>query len=287
MRWYSCLTLVGLVACDDPNRTFVQGVLEGYPTAQSRISLKLGTSFVDTGALGSDVLDSFVILGGSSMTTSVSGCPAELCGKGLPQMTLRGPLAPLYLGPFISPQASISFRSELFTSVGGVSFSDGMGVATLNFTDFRFFWAGENVADASGTITATSSTGTKFSGTFTLGYACNSFSPFYRFCGNQKQDVLPLNNRFGQNTCPAELLQPFEVVPTWSGTTLKFADTDVACRDTRPGGTPVFLCYQQAEVKAAGCTWQRHVLTDGYLQQFILAAKPIGPCSLPACTTFR
>jgi hypothetical protein len=294
-RPLALLLLLAAPACFNP--TWV----EGSATGAFAFDFKVSTTEPGSGTLPTsgnrDVAPLFLLLGGIDATSSVAcrTCPTPTPTMATMQVAL--PPALVYAGEWKAPQASLALE----TGQGGVStqavaawdFSRTGSALTLTFDEPSFSGLGTTVMVGRGTLKAQAPE-LNVTGRFNLEYRCHLQEQYFRFCGNTQREGVtnPVQRGWTENTCPAELVAPYEATPTWSGNTVTLGDQRVECRETEGtadiDGKRTLLCHQRREgVKAGGCTWRVHVLTDGTLQQLAVAGWADAACPLKACNTYR
>lgn len=297
------LLLAALAACSSGSN--VDGELKGRlggRDIQLQVKLDSDGAGVSDGTLGNDapnrdVAPGFVLLGGVPNATSLSGskCVLDPCPP-LAQLTYSSPPPLIYAGTWKAPDAVLKFTDEDFYPLAAVGFSGPANHFELTFKEPDFSSSGDVTMVNTGTVDAAhvaNGETLEFKGDFRLEYQCHEQSVYYRHCGNPKGlGPNPLKRPYTENTCPAELVTPYEGTPSWSGNTLTLGEFKIDCREGRSGqdgdGNWPLLCYQRrTKVRAGGCTWTVHFLTDGEIQQFAIAGFADGACEQKTCNTYR
>lgn len=273
----------------------VKGTLRGQP---ADIQVHVETEFATSGTLGNDdrlrdVAPLLVLAGGTDTRSTVSGTCSPAPCEPVAEVYLLSPPPLVYAGAWKAKEARLTFKDLNFESKQTFALSGSTSHFTLTFDPPVFSSGGRGVASNSGTLEGAFVSGSddvRLTGRFNLAYECHQQEKYFRFCGNTRTadgQSNPLNRPYTENTCPAELVAPYEVAPTWTGDTLHLGELTVSCRHTEGGPEPI-LCYQRRAVIAAGCNWDVHFLTDGSLQQFAVAAFAQGECAVAkTCNTYR
>ena len=292
--------LMGLLAVSGCSRgtnfdLALKGTLRGQP---ADIRVRVETEFPTSGTLGNndglrDVAPLLVLAGGTDTRSTVSGTCSPAPCQPVAELYLLSPPPLVYAGDWKAQDARLTFKDLDFESKQTLAFTGSASHFTMTFDPPVFSSGGRVVATNSGTVDGAFISGAddlRLSGRFNLAYECHEQENYYRFCGNGRGadgESNPLERPYTENTCPAELVAPYEASPTWTGDTLKLGDVTVNCRHTESGPVPI-LCYLRRTVTAAGCTWDVHFLTDGSVQQFAVAAFAKGDCAVAkTCNTYR
>ena len=297
--------LAALAACSSGSS--VDGELTGSLAGrdvQLHVKLDSDGSGVSNGTLpdepNRDIAPGLVILGGVPNASSLSGskCVIDPCPP-LAELTYSSPPPIIYAGTWKAPDARLVFTDENFFPQAGVSFFETGKHFTgshfeLTFKEPDFSSSGDVTMVNTGTVDAAyvvDGETLAFKGDFRLEYQCHRQSVYYRHCGNTKGgEPNPIHRPYTENTCPAELVTPYEGAPSWSGNTLTLGGFKMDCRegDSSSGDNKPLLCYQRrTKVSAGGCTWTVHFLTDGGIQQFAIAGFADGACAQKTCNTYR
>ena len=295
--------LAALTGCSSGSN--VDGDLKGRIGGRDvdlHLRLDSDGSGVDDGTLGDDepnrdIAPGFVILGGVPAATSVSGskCVVDPCPP-LAEIDFYSPPPLVYAGTWKATEAELKFTDEDFYGKADISFHGRDDHFELTFKEPDFSSSGNVTMVNTGTVDAAHVVNGEtlaFKGNFRLEYQCHKQSRYYRHCGNTKGGgPNPIKRPYTENTCPAELVTPYEGAPSWSGNTLTLGGFKIDCReggvtDSSTGSLPL-LCYQRrTKVSAGGCTWTVHFLTDGSIQQFAIAGFADGACAQKTCNTYR
>lgn len=295
------LTTFGLAACSPGNTATLtlKGEFGGKPIDLG-FSLTSGGGAVSDGTNVADnrnTANQLAIIGGLKEYASVRGstCPTDPCPDGA-ELVLWTPPAIIHAGPWTLPASS---ELNLTRDTDILARGEIGGAWALDFGEPQFSPSGRVTMTNKATFvrgpTQTPSTlALDLQGSVSLEYQCHLQSKYFRHCGESiggDGQQNPLNLPYAENTCPAELRTPYEASPRWSGNTLALGDLTVDCRETEGslnGGKPPVLCYsKRVGVKAGGCTWTVHFLTDGRLYQFALAGFADAACPTPTCNTYR
>lgn len=288
-----------LTACS--SGTFVDGTATGAASFDFRASTLEPASGSLPANAARDITPLLLMLGGLDQESSLSCKTCPQPKPTLVELVLDAPPPLVYAGPWKAPQATLSLQAPgefgEAQDVRAWDFARSQASFTLTFDEPSFSGSGKTVMTARGTVSAESAPPEplRLSGKFGLEYRCHLQEKYFRFCGNTRGAdgaSNPVHRPYTENTCPAELVQPYEASPVWKGNTLTLGELKVDCRETE--GTPSsdgarpLLCYQKRDaVKANGCTWRVHFLTDGTLQQFAVAAWADEQCPRKTCNTYR
>jgi len=273
----------------------LKGTFQSQPVD---VNVHVETEFPTDGTLGTDdptrdIAPLFAVVGGTDTRSTVSGTCSPAPCQPVAQLALRTPPPMVYAGPWTTTEANLSFRDLNFEPKQGFLFSGNTSHLTMNFEPPTFTGGGTVVMTNTGSVEGVLNAGAEtinVTGRFNLAYECHKQEQYYRFCGNDRTadgKSNPIGRPYTENTCPAELVAPYEASPTWTGDTLHLGDLTVPCRHTEVGPVPI-LCYLRRTVTAAGCSWDVHFLTDGSVQQFAVAAFAKGDCAVAkTCNTYR
>lgn len=269
----------------------VRGTWSNVPLDVSFESDSGGFGGVTDGTLGNsdavrDIAPGLAMLGSIPAYSSASGSvgPAEPAQV---EVVFDTPPPLVYAGPWTVPNATFTFQDaneERLLTIGV------QNALVLDFDEPDFSSFGEVTMVQTGRVsgTATKAGDVTFDGSFQLQYECHEQSTYYRHCGNGRAEdgkANPVNRPYTEDTCPRELVAPYEASPKWDGDTLHLGDLEVDCRKTRAAN---LLCYdRRTGVEADGCEWTVHFLTDGAVQQFAVAAFAGGSCAKKFCNTYR
>ncbi len=302
LTWLASV-LAALTACKDG--TDIRGDVTGrYNGKEVRMTAQADSSGAPInfdasyGDGNRDVARHWALLGGNEYNSSAGGssCVTEPCPN-LAVINVKTPPALIYAGVWTSTDGSVGFGRE---GEKGMAFFNTPGSRfEMDFAEPDFSSFGDITMVNTGKVYAVQEVNgekLEFKGDFRLEFQCHKQSVYYRDCGNMRQEGLkpnPNGRPYAENTCPAELVAPYEGEPRWDGkTTLRLGDQKVDCREGHSSqgidGSWPLLCYQRRTgVKAGGCTWRVHFLTDGSLQQFAVAGFSEGDCAQKTCNTYR
>lgn len=295
------LLVLSVVGCSAGNTAdfTLKGELGGKPIDLG-FSLTSGGGAVDDGTNVADnrnTADQLAIIGGFKERSVVRGtvCPTEPCPDAA-ELILWTPPVIIYAGPWTLPEGS---QLTLNDDTTALARGDLALTWSLEFGEPTFVGGGrvtmQNQAKfVRGPVESPASKALALEGTVGLEYQCHLQSKYFRHCGEAIRgdgQQNPLNLPYARSQCPAELVAPYEASPTWSGTTLKLGELSVNCVETQGsenGGKKPVLCYsKRTGVKAGGCTWTVHFLTDGALYQFAIAGFADASCATRYCNTYR
>ena len=298
MTRFVAVLVCALTACLNP--TFVEGTATGTYAFDFRVATSEPTSGTLPASGDRDVAPLLLLLGGIENTSSVT---CRTCPTPTPQfaeLSIALPPALVYAGEWRPKSVGLALqvgdRGVGDRNVVVWTFARPEDRFTVTFDEPSFSALGTTVMTARGAITAeaTAPEALSVTGRLSVDYRCHLQEQYFRFCGNTVREGVsnPIKRAWTENTCPAELVAPYEATPTWSGNTVTLGDQRITCRETE--GTPdndgkrTLLCHQRREgVTAGGCTWRTHVLTDGTLQQFAIAGWADAACPLETCNTYR
>jgi hypothetical protein len=297
--------LSSAVGCHDRGNT-IEITLKGSNEQGSPIDMSIkddadGASMTSGGGPDDDDRDiapQFITVGDVEGSSSVSGahCVPSPCPKKATIMASTPPPI-VYAGAWKATHTQIAFKDDLDSVLGGFNFDHGSSDFTLNFGPPEYHDSGKMVMTQTGNISgmySNNGASVMVTGSFTLQDLCDIQNPYYRYCGNtqgQNGQSNPVHRSYIEDTCPEELVKPYEADPVWDGHTLKLGDISINCRVT-DGGTSSsadqLLCYRRTTTSAGGCEWDVHFATDGLLQAFAIAAFAKGDCNVgKACNTYR
>ena len=237
-----------------------------------------------------------ILVGLTENSSHVSGsnCIVSPCPK-IAQLRAFGPPTAIYAGPWHHTQANIAFQQD-GRDIAGLGFDDPNDF-TLNFEKPSYSGSGDTVFSQNGTVVGSATvrgSTVRVEGSFHVETQCNRQELSFRGCGNAKAGdgrANPLKQAYLENTCPAELVKPYEASPTWSGNTLHLGDINIDCRATNNGAektdSPSLQCFRHTSTKAGGCSWDVYFQTDGDLQAFSVAAFADSSCATKTCNTYR
>lgn len=293
--WFVGAVLLGALGCS-PGMTAdfsVKGVFAGKDVDYT-VGLTSGGGWVADGTNVGDnrnTADQLAMIGGQVAWTTLRGpCAAEPCPDNV-ELNLWVPPVLMHADPWVLPAYSdLKFDKE-FDPVLAEDLGEKFA---LEFEEPEFFSAGKVVLRQRAKFAAGPRAAPfTLEGTVGLEYQCHLQSKYFRHCGEAIDgdgQRNPLKLPWARNTCPAELVAPWDVSPTWSGTTLQLGDLSIPCRETeggKEGGRAPVLCYAKRTMQADGCTWSVHFLTDGALYQFAVLGFADAACPKKTCNTYR
>ncbi|MFZ5443367.1 MAG: hypothetical protein ACOZQL_25390 [Myxococcota bacterium] len=232
------------------------------------------------------------MIGGQTAWTSVrtTTCPTEPCPDNV-ELVLWTPPAIIHAGPWVLPEGS---EVSLYKDLDLLATEPIAGLAQLDFEPPEFSAAGRVTLRQRAKLGAgPRMAGLTVEGSVGLEYQCFLQNTYFRHCGEAIRgdgQTNPLKLPYAENTCPRELVAPYEASPTWNGLQLSLGDLKVDCRETEGtlnGGKKPVLCHSKRTVEAGGCTWTVHFLTDGALYQFAIAGWADAGCAQKTCNTYR
>jgi hypothetical protein len=300
-------TLLLAAACGSSGDTF-DITLKGHDEQNAPVDMEVSSNSDGAGhgsssfnsEDGKDVGPMLVVVGGVEGASTVSGshCLTSPCPpKGV--LTVLAPPPIIYAGPWKAGNAALVFKDTLDTGLGAFDFTRGDSDFTMTFDPPDYSDSGDNVMTATGTLSgsyASSGASVAVSGTFSLSNLCTIQNFEFRSCGNTREpdgSANPLHRPYTENTCPPELVKPFEASPRWTGNTLHLGDIAIDCRVTNgqhtDNATEHLICYQRSTATAGGCDWDVHFATDGAVQAFAVAAFAKSGCqaAVKTCNTYR
>ncbi len=273
----------------------LKGELAGRPTDLSFTINSGGGGMSDGTNYGDDrnIANQLAIIGGIPAYTAMrtTTCPTEPCPD-TAELLLWTPPPIIYAGLWPLPERS---HLALQKDLDPLLTTDISGQVALDFGEPQFVSGGRVTMRQPGTF-APGAVRSSFTleGSFSLEYQCHKQSKYFRHCGEAiagDGQTNPLKLPYARDTCPRELVAPYEASPKWSGNTVTLGDLKVDCRETEGslnGGKPPVLCYsKRTGVSAGGCTWTVHFLTDGAIYQFAIAAFADAACPVKTCNTWR
>lgn len=292
------LAASAFLACLDP--TFAEGTASGTYAFDFRVATSEPTSGTLPSSGNRDIAPLLLLMGGIENTSSVT---CRTCPTPTPQfaeLSIDLPPALVYAGEWRPPSVGLALqvgdRGVGDRNVILWDFARQGGRLTVTFDEPTFSGLGRTVLTARGAISgeATVPEPLTLTGRLSVEFRCHVQEQYFRFCGNTMREGVsnPVMRGWTENSCPAELVTPYEATPSWSGNTVTLGDQRIDCRETEgtadSDGKRTLLCHQRREgVKAGGCTWRTHVLTDGTLQQFAIAGWADAACPIKACNTYR
>ncbi len=301
------LALVLSLGCGGGGNAFTLS-FKGAVSASQPIDMQLNLDGEGSGVTNGDnvatnsgmeyqIAPSGIFVGLTEASSHVSGghCVTSPCPK-LAQLSLRGPPSVFYAGPWKATHAVIKFQ-EAGRDVAGFDFEQPNDF-TLNFERPQYSASGDIVFSQNGTVSGRLTYGSSVietSGTFHLEQQCTKQERSFRRCGQRTvagTAANPSKQAYLENTCPADLVKPYEVSPTWSGKTLHLGDIAIDCRGTNSttvteNAPPEVQCFRRTTVQSAGCTWDVFFQTDGLLQAFTVAGFADSACAMKTCNTYR
>lgn len=307
MRFLLC-TLPLLAACGASSGGNFDITLKGHGADGSAVDIHVVANDDGAGPANSaftdddnrDIAPGLDVAGEIEGTSQVSGphCLSSPCPlKGVISVLTPPPI--IYAGPWKGAQASVAFEDELNTVMNGFDFSAPGNDFALNYDPPEYHGSGDVTIVQHGTVTGTFTSrgaAVTVAGKFSTATPCNIQNPNFRNCGEPRGEdgkSNPIQRPYTENTCPADLVAPYEASPTWTNHTLHLGSIAIDCRTT-DGPQPEaalanLLCYRRTSTSAGGCQWDVHFLADGQLEQFAVAAFASSSCSLPVktCNTYR
>ncbi len=250
-----------------------------------------GTNFGDN----RHVANQLAVIGGLPEYSSVQGtvCPVTPCPDAV-ELLLWTPTPIIHAGPWPLPSGSFLNLQHDLTKVMSADLGTSPQPYQLDFGEPQFSPSGRVVMHQPGTFVSPSGADLQLEGTFNLEYQCHTQNTYFRHCGQAKGadgTKNPLNLPYVEDTCPRELVAPYEAAPRWVGNTLHLGELSVDCRETEGslnGGQRPVLCYsKRTNVVAGGCTWAVHFVTDGLVYQFAVAGFADAACPVKTCNTSR